>query len=66
MLMTPILAYAGHAFRKSSATLDMGHWGWKSETFAEDYVAEILSNKPEIAHRILKSNNVPERQYGYK
>uniref|UniRef100_V5GSG8 Tyr recombinase domain-containing protein n=1 Tax=Anoplophora glabripennis TaxID=217634 RepID=V5GSG8_ANOGL len=55
--------YTGHSFRRTSATLlaNTGvdvlaikrHGGWKSATIAESYVADSLSNKNEIANRIL-------------
>lgn len=60
-------AYTGHSYRRTSATLlaNTGvdvlalkrHGGWKSETIAEGYVADSLSNKNEVANRILYNNN---------
>ena len=54
--------YTGHAFRRSSATIlvDAGgdittlkrHGGWKSNTVAEAYIEESLTNKKAIGHRI--------------
>ena len=54
--------YTGHCLRKTSATLiaDSGSslatlqraGGWRSQTVAEGYIAESLSSKNEIAHRI--------------
>lgn len=60
-------AYTGHSFRRTSATLlaNTGvdvlalkrHGGWKSDTIAEGYVADSLSNKNEMANRILYNSD---------
>src|SRR3978361_1512847 len=60
-------AYTGHSFRRTSATLlaNTGvdvvvlkrHGGWKSDTIAEGYVADSLSNKNEITNRILYNSD---------
>lgn len=59
--------YTGHSFRRTSATFlaDTGidvlglkrHGGWKSTTVAESYVADSMTNKLEIASRILYNQN---------
>lgn len=55
--------YTGHSFRRTSATLlaNTGvdvlqlkrHGGWKSSTVAESYVADSITNKNEVANKIL-------------
>lgn len=55
--------YTGHCFRRSSATLlvDAGgdittlkrHGGWRSSTVAEGYIDESVTNKMQIANKIL-------------
>lgn len=57
--------YTGHCFRRSSATLlvDAGgdittlkrHGGWRSTTVAEGYIDESVSNKMQIANKILQA-----------
>jgi hypothetical protein len=59
--------YTGHCFRRTSATLiaDSGSilvtlqraGGWRSQTVAEGYIAESLSSKNDIAHRISDPNS---------
>lgn len=59
--------YTGHCFRRTSASLlaDAGgdiltlkrHGGWKSSTVAEGYVEDSITNKVEIANKILKEKN---------
>lgn len=61
--------YTGHCFRRSSATIlvDAGgdittlkrHGGWKSTTVAESYIDESLTNKMEVANKILQSVHPP-------
>lgn len=56
-------SYTGHAFRRSSATLlvESGgdlmtlkkHGGWKSSTIAEGYVDESVTQRTEIANKVL-------------
>jgi integrase len=56
--------YTGHSFRRSSATLlaDTGadllslkrHGGWSSSSVAEGYIDECLTNKVEVANKILR------------
>lgn len=60
--------YTGHSFRRTSATLlaNTGvdvlalkrHGGWKSANIAESYVAESITNKNEVANKILYNKNV--------
>lgn len=62
--------YTGHCLRRTSATLlvDTGaditclkrHGGWKSSTVAEGYIEESMTNKKEIANKILQPKNVDE------
>lgn len=59
--------YTGHCFRRSSATLLVNsgadvlglkrHGGWKSTTVAEGYVAESITNKLDVAKKILYDTN---------
>lgn len=60
--------YTGHSFRRTSATLlanasgvdilDLKrHGGWKSSTVAESYIADSLSNKVQVANKILHDNS---------
>lgn len=58
--------YTGHCFRRTSATflVDAGaditslkrHGGWKSSDVAEGYIDESLSNKLEVAKKILNAS----------
>lgn len=61
------IEYTGHCLRRTSATLlvDAGaditclkrHGGWKSSTVAEGYIDESMTNKKDIAKKILQPNN---------
>jgi integrase len=63
--------YTGHSFRRTSATLlanasgtdilDLKrHGGWKSGTVAEGYISESITNKIQVANKILHGNGDTE------
>lgn len=64
--------YTGHCFRRSSTTLlaDSGadllrikqHGGWKSNTVAEGYVENSITNKQKIATNILGETSMENTQ----
>lgn len=57
--------YTGHCFRRSSATMlvDAGanltclkrHGGWKSSSVAESYIDDSITNKVDVANKILRA-----------
>lgn len=61
-------SYTGHSFRRTSATLlaEAGadiitlkrHGGWKSNTVAEGYIEQSLSNKKKISEQIGHTVNI--------
>jgi hypothetical protein len=63
--------YTGHLFRRTSETLANAsgtdildlkrHGGWKSGTVAESYISESITNKIQVAIKILHGNGHTER-----
>lgn len=61
--------YTGHCYRRSSATIfvDAGgditalkrHGGWRSTSVAEGYIEESVTDKMNVANKILKQINEP-------
>ena len=59
--------YTGHCFRRSSATIWVGsgedittlkrHGGWRSTAVAEGYIEKSLTNKNNVAKKIMGSIN---------